>query len=182
MRDAFVAPFYLRFLHGNFTRANEVEGAAFRQAVATAASEISDDQITCLLTEREWRGRLCAGWFVGLSGRFEFIPRISELLLASEMVYAGQGYCLALAVIGNEECANCLRAYLDKYLPLNDKIYNQDWAIGALAQVRGEAPLEYLQEAMWREGQNFVDPAQAITDFGELVSYLRHHRMLNAMA
>jgi hypothetical protein len=127
-------------------------------------------------------GGLCAGWFVGLSRRVGFVPLLSELLLASEVVYAGQGYCLALAVIGKDECVYSLRAYLDKYLPLNGKVYNQDWAIGALAHIKGEMPSEYLHREMWQDGKFSIDPAEAITDFSKLIFYLRQHGMLDVRA
>src|SRR5215831_10885713 len=127
LRDAFVRPLYLRLLHGNFARLSEADGEGFRRAAASAASSISDKQIRRLLTEREWRGRLCAAWFIGLSNRVSFIRLIAEMLLASEMGYAGQGYCAALGLIGGDESARFLRSYLEAYLPLRGRIYDQDW-------------------------------------------------------
>ena len=105
LHDTFVRPFYLQLLGGNFTRADEAEASSFRPAIATAATAISDGEIARLLSEREWRGRLSAAWFVGLSNRTGFVPMIGKLLLASEVVYAGGGYCVALGIIGGEECA-----------------------------------------------------------------------------
>lgn len=89
LRDTFVRPFYLGLLHGNFTRPAEVESDITRKA-ANAAWTISDEQLETLLNEREWRGRLCAAWFVGLTRRANFVPLIGTRLLASEMVYSGQ--------------------------------------------------------------------------------------------
>jgi hypothetical protein len=61
LRDTFVRPFYLGLLHGNFRRPAEDQGVALREAIITSANEISDDQIACLLTEREWRGAFAQG-------------------------------------------------------------------------------------------------------------------------
>lgn len=46
------------------------------------------------------------------------------MLLASELVYAGQGYCFALARLGAEQDAEILTAYLDHYLPRDDCQYD----------------------------------------------------------
>jgi hypothetical protein len=172
-----VRPFYLKLLHGNFVRPSEAD-SGFGQAIANAASVISDQQIEQLLIDREWRGRLCAAWFIGLNKRTNFIRSIGELLLASELTYAGEGYCVALGLIANEECAQLLHSYLKIYLPLKTRVYNQDWAIGALTYIEGAPPSEYLEQSLWREGDYFMDPAKGIRHFGEMVSYLRQHHLV----
>jgi hypothetical protein len=181
LRDIFVRPFYLRLLHGNFTRPREAEGGNIGQEIAAAARTISDEQIEMLLNEREWRGRLCAAWFIGLCGRASFVPSIGKLLLASEMVYAGEGYCMALGLIRSQECADLLRSYLKTYLPLNGRVYNQHWAIGALAYIEGCPPVEYLGQELWRDGEYAMDPADGIESFGEIVSYLGQCRMIDGV-
>jgi Family of unknown function (DUF6000) len=180
LRDTFVRPFYLQLLRANFTRANEAEAGSFRKAILTAASTISNEQITRLLIEREWRGRLSAAWFVGLKNRGNFIPSIRKLLLASEMVYAGQGYCVALGIVGGEECRGILRDYLRSYLPLNGRVYNQDWAIGALAHLEGVAPSEFIRRELWCDGDYFMDPHAGIESFSSMILYLRRHHMIDA--
>lgn len=188
LRVEFVRPVYLKLLHGNFTRLDDIEGSGFRKAVTDAARTITDQQIIRLLDEREWRGRLSAGWFVGLTGRTQFIQTIGRLLLASELVYAGEGYCVALGLIGNDECNSLLSAYLNEYLPLKGRAYNQDWAIGALAHLRGEPPREYLDPDLWRDptiwsdGTYFMDPYQGIQLFRHLVNYLSDHRLIEDSA
>jgi hypothetical protein len=172
-----VRPFYLGLLHGNFTRADEPDGSSFRHALSNAASAISDEQIEKLLTDPEWRGRLCAAWFAGLNKRGSLIPVIGDRLMASEMVYARQGYCVALGLITSDECARLLRSYLNAYLPLNRRVYNQEWALGALAHIEGTPPPEYLEQPLWRDGTYFMDPGEGIRKFSGVVSYLRQHRM-----
>jgi Family of unknown function (DUF6000) len=178
LRDIFVRPFYLRLLHGNFTRPREADVGGLRQDIATATSAILDEQIERLLNEREWRGRLCAAWFTGLGKRAKFVPSIGELLLASEIVYAGEGYCMALGLIGGEECARLLRSYLKIYLPLAGRVYNQGWAIGALSYIEGAPPAEYLGQELWRDGEYVMHPTEAIGSFSEVVSYLRQYQMI----
>jgi hypothetical protein len=178
LRDIFVRPFYLRLLHGNFTRPRVPDGGSLAQEIVAAARTISDEQIERLLDEREWRGRLCAAWFIGLSKRAGFVSCIGQLLLASEMVYAGEGYCMALGLIGGKECTRLLHSYLEVYLPLNGRVYNQDWAIGALAYIEGAPPAEYLEQGLWRDGKYVMDPAEGIECFGEVASYLRQYRMI----
>ena len=177
LRETFVRPFSLRLLHGNFVHAERADGDHFRQELASAARTISGDQIARLLTEGGW-DRLCAAWFTGLSKRANLIPSIGNLLLASEAVYAGQGYCAALGLVGSEECAHLLHSYLETYLPLNGRVYDQDWAIGALAHIEGVPPQKYLDPALWGQGSDSLNPVEGIEDFREVVSYLRRHRMI----
>jgi hypothetical protein len=103
----------------------------FGQQLARAARQISDRELATLLGG-EWRSRLTAAWLTGLDRREQFRDQIGELLLASQDVYAGQGYCLSLARLATAADADLLAAYLDAYLPQLDKRYDQDWALGAL--------------------------------------------------
>jgi hypothetical protein len=54
------------------------------------------------------------------------------MLLESELVYAGQGYCFALARFAEDSDATTLTAYLERYLPRLDCHYDQHYAVGAL--------------------------------------------------
>jgi hypothetical protein len=84
------------------------------------------------LLDSECRSRLTAAWLIGLDRRTQFPDRLEKMLLDSEVVYAGQGYCLALARFETSADAGILCAYLDKYLPQLDCYCDQHWAIGAL--------------------------------------------------
>src|SRR5579863_1545390 len=180
VREQFVRPVYLELLHANFTRRTGVqlrltgrednEIANIRARIATNAKMVSDGQIEELLAEREWRGRLSAGWYVGLSKRIAFADRIAALLLDSELTYAGQGFCVALGLIGSDNCRRYLRAYLSKYLPLQGRFYDQQWAIGALAYIERTQPEEYLLPELWAEGHNW-NPLDAIQRFSDMVGY-----------
>ncbi len=183
----FVAPLYLHLLNANFawrsaihphlaTR-SEDECAIIRDQISAAARHISDEQIRALLTDRGWRNRLVAGWLVGLSKRADFVDEIAGLLLASEQAYAGQGYCIALGLIGDDKCRKHLRAYLSKYLPLCGRFYDQEWAIGALAHIEGTPPEEVLLPDLWTDGDRHMHPSDAIQRFKALVEYMNGKRM-----
>lgn len=125
---------YLKLLHGNFLALDEGKRTRFLKQLARSAREISDRELTTLL-DSEWRARLTASWLISLDKREQFRDRVGELLLASEVCYAGQGYCLALAQFATPADASILAAYLDVYLPQPDKRYDQDWALGALLHI-----------------------------------------------
>lgn len=122
---------YLKLLNGNFLKMDPAERTRFLQQLAESARHVSDHELATLL-DSEWRSRLTASWLIGLDRREQFRHRIGELLLASEVCYAGQGYCLALARLATAADAELLAAYLDAYLPQLDKRYDQHWALGAL--------------------------------------------------
>jgi hypothetical protein len=176
LRDAFVRPLYLSLLHASFLHKEESSDLAAR--ISEAARTISDDQIGRLLGEPDWRGRLCAGWFVGLTKRHRFVQPIADLLMASTQTYAGQGYCVALGLLGTDECARHLHAYLRKYLPLNGRFYDQSWAIGALVRIERHLPVEFLEPALWSEGDQAIDPTEAVRKVKEISDFLEQHHMI----
>lgn len=185
--DQFVRPLYLHLLNANFLRRSatgpllatktEEEHTAVCGQIAAAARTISDEQIRTLLEDRGWRNRLVAAWLVGLSKRAVFVDEIAALLLASEQPYVGQGYCVALGLVGDDQCRRHLRAYLSKYLPLNGRFYDQEWAIGALAHIEHAPPQEYLLPEFWAEGNQHMHPSGAIERFAALVEYLNANQM-----
>jgi Family of unknown function (DUF6000) len=124
-------PRYMWLLHGNFTTKDKAQRTPFLRQLAGAARQISDGELATLLGG-EWRSRLTAAWLIGLDRREQFRDQIGERLLASQDVYAGQGYCVSLARLATAADASPLAAYLDAYLPQLDKRYDQDWALGAL--------------------------------------------------
>ena len=82
-----------------------------------AARSISDAQIDYLLRHRDWRVRMCAGWYIGLTKRETYVPRLGELLsrAAPHEVFS---YCVALALIGGD-MAECCFAISSKVLARN---------------------------------------------------------------
>jgi hypothetical protein len=145
---------YLKLLGGQFARHDEPDQASFLRALIEDAQHITDHELGVLL-DCEWRSRITAAWLIGISRREQFRERLGEMLLASELVYAGQGYCFALSRLGTAQDAEILTSYLDHYLPRDDCQYDQPWALGALLHVdgvRGTSRAEpYLQlEGLWQ--------------------------------
>ncbi|WP_372463333.1 DUF6000 family protein [Actinospica acidithermotolerans] len=81
-----------------------------------------------------WRERKTA-WLITIAGQAEFRDQLGELLLASEVVYAGRGCRVTLARFQPEQDAQLLTTYLDKYLPRLDLRYDQGMALDALMRI-----------------------------------------------
>ena len=127
---------YLDLLHGNFVRLPAEERAKFLQALGLDSRSVTDAQLEFML-QPNWRSRITAAWMIGLDRREQFRERIGDLLLASELTYAGQGYCIALALLGTTDDASLLTTYLDHYLRRPECRYDQEWALGALLHLDG---------------------------------------------
>ncbi|WP_228644529.1 DUF6000 family protein [Microtetraspora sp. AC03309] len=114
----------------------------------------------------EWRSRLTAAWLIGIDRRTRFRSRLHAMLLDSELVYSGQGYCFAFARLADEPAAASLVAYLDRYLPDPTCYYNQDWAMGALLhldeRLRTDHAARFLApHGLWaRSAMHGQDPAE----------------------
>ncbi|MFI6014794.1 DUF6000 family protein [Streptomyces sp. NPDC051243] len=161
---------YLKLLHGNFVTLEAAERADFLRSLAEDAEQITDHELGVLL-DSEWRSRITAAWLIGLSRREKFRGRLGELLLASELTYAGQGYCFALARLGTAKDAELLVAYLDRYLRRPDCRYDQHWALGALQHIderlRTNHATQFTQaNGLWeqwaRDGHNPADEKERI--------------------
>lgn len=122
---------YMKLLGGNLLDWDGPERIAFMQDIGRDARQITDHELSTLL-DSEWRSRLTGSWLIGLDRRAQFRDRIGAMLLDSQLVYAGRGYCVALARFETAADADHLCAYLDRYLPRTDLHYDQHWAIGAL--------------------------------------------------
>ncbi|MFF2008317.1 DUF6000 family protein [Streptomyces sp. NPDC058195] len=169
---------YLHLLHGNFARDDESERTPFLQALSTAAREITDDELEILL-ESEWRSRLTAAWLIGFDLREHFRDVLGDLLLASQLCFAGQGYCFALARFGTDEDAQHLAVYLDRYLRRPDCPYDQRWAISALLRIDSRTGSEHAARFLhpgglwdqWNEAQGRRRPSPPSRFIDELCAH-----------
>jgi hypothetical protein len=92
------------------------------------------------------------------------------LLLASELVYSGQGYCFALASFGTPQDAGLLSEYLDRYLPQTELRYDQPWALGALLHIDRKLGTRHAARFMTDDGlwQRWAIATQgSVTDPGD---------------
>lgn len=108
--------------------------AAFVKELRSDAATITDSELSVLLSS-EWRSRLSASWMIAAGRRATYAKRLGELLMVSDLTYQGQGFCAALAAIGDATSVECLRSYLDRWLPRTDCRYDQEWAMAALILV-----------------------------------------------
>jgi len=202
--EKYVVPFYLELMQGNFLiydtperrrfdreEDNNVDPYArtmpwfnrpygnFSRSLAHAANSISDSQLDLLLSTRNWRHRICAGWFIGISKRASFVRQVGELFLQAELVTAGQGFSAALGLIGTQECIGYLQRYLTLHLPIEGRVYDQVWVVGVLAHVQGSSPVEFLDATLWRDSACRVDPRYGIRLFSDIIAYLREHRVID---
>ncbi|WP_406278655.1 DUF6000 family protein [Streptomyces sp. NBC_00191] len=141
---------YLK-LGGSLLRLTEPERGQFTRKLSEAADEITPHELGVLL-EGGWRERKTAAWLIAVAHRAEYRERLGELLLASEVCYAGQGYCVALATFGTEADADLLAAYLDRYLPRPDLYYDQAPALGALLHLDMKLGADHAARFLAPEG------------------------------
>ncbi|MGW3171012.1 DUF6000 family protein [Streptomyces sp. NPDC001153] len=110
-----------------------LDRVTFARKLGKAASQISPRELGILL-DGGWRERKTAAWLIAVAGRREFRGRLGELLVASEGFYAGQAYCVMLAIFATPADADLLVAYFDRYLLCLDLDYDQAWPRHAAAR------------------------------------------------
>jgi hypothetical protein len=149
---------YRSLLGGGFLRLGEVERVAFAAALRADAAQASSEEIDALFGY-EWRARLTAAWLVGVAQRVEWRERVEGLLLASELMNAGQGYCFALARFGGSEDAETLVSYLNQYLPRLESRFDQGSALGALMRLDARLGTSHAQQFLAPDGlwERWVD-------------------------
>lgn len=129
-----------------------VERATFLRELGCDAQQITDLELELLLRPN-WRYRTVAGWVIGLDRRERFRRRIGELLMASELTYAYEGYCIALGMLGTHDDAALLSAWLNRHLRLPECRYDQPRAPGIL---------RHLDDALGRNHAGaFLEPGAA---------------------
>ena len=129
--QAWGQPLYLLLLHANFLRETGEPlhqfTAAFRRTVDSVPPHVLNEWLTAT-----WREKLVAAWGIAARRDHRFRRAIHDQLLASASCFCGQGFCVAPASFADPEAANSLAAYLQKFIPINDREYDQEWAAAAL--------------------------------------------------
>lgn len=144
-----------RKLGGPLSRMTEPERAKFTQELGEAAGDITPRELGILL-EGTWRERKTAAWLIAVARRTEFRERLGEMLLASEVCFAGSAYCVTFATFATPADADLLAAYLDRYLRRPDLYYDQPAAMGALlhldARLRTDRAARFLTaDGLWHQ-------------------------------
>lgn len=132
--EKWVVPFYMP----NLTIANETTIKAFSEA----AREINIDIVKALLGDFNWRTRITGAFFAAINNYQELEDTIGKHLLKSEVCYAGNGYCLALAAFATDKAKEYLISYLDYYLDRNDLWFDQATAYCALEYLDKNAAVQ----------------------------------------
>jgi hypothetical protein len=148
----FVNKWVIPFYRNGFANADE----KFKEHARAVLQEISPQIIEKLLGHFNWRTRIVGAFFSAVKDWTQFQDTIGNLLLKSEVSYAGKGYCLALAMFKTEASIAYLTRYLDYYLQQKDLYFDQAEAMSALAYLDGENQTDYLSAylPLW---QKFID-------------------------
>lgn len=125
--DEFVIPFYMKRLHSF--------GTAEIDALSRIRSRISDELITTLLSDLNWRSRTAAAYFTLIFDHPHHINHIGRLLLRSDVCYVGAAYCRVMAHFHSDQSIDYLNRYLDYYLDRTDLYFDQADALAALRYV-----------------------------------------------
>ncbi|WP_326837836.1 DUF6000 family protein [Amycolatopsis rhabdoformis] len=120
------------------------------RGLAEDAVRITDEDLGLLLGY-EWRAQLTASWLIAFDRRIAHRERIGELLPANERIYAGRGFCFALARFGTEEDALLLVAYLQAFLSRTDR-GEQDSAMGALSYLDEQLGTDHAAQFLGETG------------------------------
>ncbi len=173
---------YLKLLHANFLREPETQRADFAARLVDAATGIRELDLAGWMRGGAWRELLTASWIVGLLAERSFYATARARLLVSSTCYAGQGLCFAMARLGGAEAADALCEYLATYLPVGEREYDQEWAIGALAwldQQTGSTRSRALSEdaSLWivtRAGRPIgsLDPGRGIARMRDVMKFM----------
>ncbi|MES2071497.1 MAG: DUF6000 family protein [Pseudomonadota bacterium] len=117
------------------------------------------DLVRMLLTQFDWRSRTTGAHLAALLSLREFESQIGNLLLRSDVCYAGFGYCLAIASFNTTEGVEFLRKYLRYYLNRPELFFDQNIVMGALAYLDELNGTEYIKDHM-QDWHTFVDGKQ----------------------
>jgi hypothetical protein len=123
--------------------------AGFAAACRKATPEIA----LTLLGTFDWRPRTVAATIVAVRQWDELQVPLSNLLLRSDVCYAGKAYCYALASLKNDAAVETLCTYLDNYLRQPDLWYDQHQAMSALFSLDRETGTNRAADFkdLWRE-------------------------------
>lgn len=138
---------------------------------------VSDEIISQLLANFDWRPRTVAAYLAALTGRGIFTSQIGRLLLRSDVCFAGSAYCVALAEFNSTESIDFLDKYLSYYLTRCDLWFDQGDAMGALSYLDRQNDTDLLSRHLdaWNKFTAEKDSwnlASSIARFDETMTIL----------
>ncbi len=131
LRRKWVEPVYLNLLN-----LYQVDSKAIA-AISPLVSEANEEVVLELLAQFDWRPRLVGAYLVALKRFTGLESTIGKLLLRSDLCYAAQGYCLALAELNSSAGVEYLSKYLDHYLGRVNLWFDQGNAMAAVQYLDG---------------------------------------------
>jgi hypothetical protein len=126
-RNKYIIPIYMNLLGMNQYKRK------LKRKAKNVVNDINEEIVSRMLGDFNWRTRSTGAFFSAIKGYSEFQGSIGNLLLKSEVTYAGESYCLTLAEFNNSKSIYFLNEYLDYYLTKPDLWFDQNHAMGALA-------------------------------------------------
>ena len=118
-----IVPFYMWGI-------NDIE--KFLTNYSKIKPELNIDIVKQLLGDFNWRTRITGAYFASIENYVELEEIIGIHLLKSQVCYAGEGYCLAIATFNTEKSYEYIKKYLDYYLTRKDLHFEQREAMATL--------------------------------------------------
>ncbi|WGH75776.1 DUF6000 family protein [Tenacibaculum tangerinum] len=104
----------------------------FNQNLKPIRAELNTEVVKKLLGDFNWRTRIVGAYFASILELKSVEEIIGIHLLKSQVCYAGNGYCLALATFNTKRGIQYLKRYLEYYLIRKDLHFDQTGVMCAL--------------------------------------------------
>lgn len=117
-RDRFVIPYYMDIP----IKQSDKKGI---EKFGQVKDNFTKDIVKKLLGDFNWRTRQTGAYFAAINDFREFEENIGQLLLKSEVCYAGAIYALTLGTFNTKSGQVFLEKYLDYYLTTIDLFFDQ---------------------------------------------------------
>ena len=167
----YVVPFYLGRKDTDEFRINYLE----------IKDSVDIELVSKLLGDFNWRPRSVGAYFAALGNMSQLEENIGNLLLRSDVCYAGHDYCLALASFSSPEAIHYLNRYLEYYLEQQDLWFDQSSAMAALSFISANSGKDLVSphmsawESFVRNKPNW-DLSSSIEGFSQQMQFLNEFK------
>ncbi|WP_452227618.1 DUF6000 family protein [Lacinutrix sp. MEBiC02404] len=144
-------------------------------------SELNIEIAKRLLGNFNWRTRIVGAYFATIKNYTELENIIGTHLLKSQVCYAGDGYCFALASFNTENSIGFLKKYLDYYLTRKDLQFEQTSALLALNWTDKQNGTKEVEKYLpiyneWNKNKYSQDINPKFDHFNKLLTELKNCR------